>query len=397
MKNILIISALFPPEPVVSAKLSEDIANFLSKINNVTVIAPFPTRPFGFDLSKPNKIKKLYDLISLDSYTCPESNLYGRLRESYSFGIACKKYIKKNHNQIDLIYMSSWPIFAQYFTVKIAYKFNIPITTHVQDIYPESLSTKMPILGVLVNLMFIPLDKIILGKSKIVIAISEKMKKHLASSRQISLKKIKVVKNWQDEEMFINFEKTKKSIFAELNLFTFMYMGNIGPVAGVDLLIESFSQANLENCRLLIAGSGSKRIQLEKMVSSRKIERVKFVDVPDGMVPEIQGSADVMLLPIKKGAASSSIPSKLPAYMFSKKPIIASVDIDSDSARVINEAKAGWVIEPENIDMLIDAMREASLTKKSELELKGENGFNFAMKNLSKRNNLKQLVKAILE
>jgi glycosyltransferase involved in cell wall biosynthesis len=397
MKNILIISALFPPEPVVSAKLSEDIANFLSKINNVTVIAPLPTRPFGFDLTKPNKIKKLYDLISLDSYTCPESNLYGRLRESYSFGIACKKYIKKNHNQIDLIYMSSWPIFAQYFTVKIAYKFNIPITTHVQDIYPESLSTKMPILGVLVNLIFIPLDKIILGKSKIVIAISEKMKKHLASSRQISLKKIKVVKNWQDEEMFINFEKTKKSIFAELNLFTFMYMGNIGPVAGVDLLIESFSQANLENCRLLIAGSGSKRIQLEKMVSSRKIERVKFVDVPDGMVPEIQGSADVMLLPIKKGAASSSIPSKLPAYMFSKKPIIASVDIDSDSARVINEAKAGWVIEPENIDMLIDAMREASLTKKSELELKGKNGFNFAMKNLSKRNNLKQLVKAILE
>ena len=397
MKNILIISALFPPEPVVSAKLSEDIANFLSKVNNVTVIAPLPTRPFGFDLSKPNKIKKFYDLISLDSYTCPESNLYGRLRESYSFGIACKKYIKKNHNQIDLIYMSSWPIFAQYFTVKIAYKFNIPITTHVQDIYPESLSTKMPILGVLVNLIFIPLDKIILGKSKIVIAISEKMKKHLASSRQISLKKIKVVKNWQDEEMFINFEKTKKSIFAELNLFTFMYMGNIGPVAGVDLLIESFSQANLENCRLLIAGSGSKRIQLEKMVSSRKIERVKFVDVPDGMVPEIQGSADVMLLPIKKGAASSSIPSKLPAYMFSKKPIIASVDIDSDSARLINEAKAGWVIEPENIDMLIDAMREASLTKKLELELKGENGFNFAMKNLSKRNNLKQLVKAILE
>ena len=83
--------------------------------------------------------------------------------------------------------------------------------------------------------------------------------------------------------------------------------------------------------------------------------------------------------------------------MFSKKPIIASVDMDSDSARVINEAKAGWVIEPENIDMLIDAMREASLTKKSELELKGENGFNFAMKNLSKKNNLKQLVKVILE
>ena len=397
MKNILIISAVFPPEPVVSAKLSEDLAIYLSKINNVTVIAPLPTRPFGFDLSKPNKTKKLYDLISLDSYTCAESNLFGRFRESYSFGIACKKYIKKNHNQIDLIYMNSWPFFAQYITVKVAYKFNIPITTHIQDIYPESLSTKMPILGVLFNLIFIPLDKIILRKAKKVIAISEKMKKHLASTRKVSLKKIKVVKNWQDEEIFINFEKTKKSNFTELNLFTFMYMGNIGPVAGVDLLIESFSKANLEKCRLIIAGSGSKKIELENLVSSRKIERVNFVDVPEGMVPEIQGSSDVMLLPIKKGAALSSIPSKLPAYMFSKKPIIASVDIDSDSAKVINQAKAGWIVEPENIDMLIDVMREAFLTEKSELQIQGKNGFDFAMENFSKKNNLNQIIDIIID
>ena len=390
--NILIVSAVFTPEPIVSAKLSEDIANELAVNHKVTVISPKPTRPFGFKFLRKD-INKSYSLINLDSYTCPESNVYGRFKESYSFGLACSKYIKENRDNIDLIYMNSWPIFAQYLTVKEANKFGISIITHIQDVYPESLSTKIPILGFLFNLIFIPIDKIILKKSKKIIAISKKMKKHLANSRQISLEKIKVVPNWQDEDAFINYEFTKKPL--KNNFFTFMYMGNIGPVAGVDLLIESFSKSNLEKCRLLIAGSGSKRIELQKLVSSRKIDRIDFVDVPDGKVPEIQGSADVMLLPIKKGAASSSIPSKLPAYMFSKKPIIASVDMDSDSARVINEAKAGWVIEPENLDMLIDAMREASLTKKSELELKGENGFNFAMKNLSKKNNLKQLVNFI--
>ena len=394
--KILIVTAVFSPEPVVSAKLSEDLAHELSKTNTVSVISPKPTRPFGFKLNEKD-INKSYSLINLDSYTCPESNVYGRFKESYSFGLACSKYIKENRDNIDLIYMNSWPIFAQYLTVKEANKFGIPIITHIQDVYPESLSIKIPILGFLFNLIFKPIDKIILKKSKKIIAISEKMKKHLANSRQISLKKIKVVKNWQDEEAFINYEEIKNNNSVEQRLFTFMYMGNIGPVAGVDLLIDSFSKANLGKCRLVIAGSGSKRIELENLVSLRKIECVNFVDVPDGMVPEIQGSADVMLLPIKKGAASSSIPSKLPAYMFSKKPIIASVDMDSDSARVINEAKAGWVIEPENINMLIDAMRKASLTKKSELELKGENGFNFAMENLSKKNNLKQLVKAILE
>lgn len=52
MSNILIISAVFSPEPVVSAKLSEDIANELGLSNEVTVIAPKPTRPLGFKFNK---------------------------------------------------------------------------------------------------------------------------------------------------------------------------------------------------------------------------------------------------------------------------------------------------------------------------------------------------------
>lgn len=396
MSKILIISAVFSPEPVVSAKLSEDLAVALSGMHNVTVIAPKPTRPFGFEFSKESK-KKSFTLINLDSFTCPKSSAIGRLRESYSFGIACKKYIEENHENTSVIYMNSWPIFAQYFTAKTARKLNISLITHVQDVYPESLSTKMPLVGGLFNILLKPIDRFTLKKSKKVIAISEKMRDYLVKTRQISTKRVLVVKNWQNEEAFIEYDAIKINTNKRDRLFTFMYMGNIGPVAGIDLLIEAFYNSNLEECKLVIAGSGSKKEDLENMVSSRNIERVEFIAVADGKVPEIQSEADVMLLPIKKGAASSSIPSKLPAYMFSKKPIIASVDLDSDSARVINEANAGWVLEPENINMLTKAMKKAYSLKKNELNLKGENGFNYAMNHLSKNNNLKQIVNAILE
>ena len=43
--------------------------------------------------------------------------------------------------------MNSWPIFAQYITVKTSNKYNIPIITHIQDVYPESLNVKMPLFG----------------------------------------------------------------------------------------------------------------------------------------------------------------------------------------------------------------------------------------------------------
>lgn len=391
-KNILIISSVFPPEPVVSAKLSEDIAICLSKKHNVTVIAPIPTRPYGFKLS-PTKKKKPYTLKNLNSYTCPEFNFFGRIIESYSFGQASSSFIKKSKDKFDLIYMNSWPIFSQYLIVKVASKYNIPVITHVQDIYPESLSNKVPIFGFILNFLFMPIDKIILEKSKKVLAISAKMKNYLSKSRKISLDKINVVQNWQNEDTFINYNKSK--IVTENKYFSFMYMGNIGPVSGVDLLIESFYKLNLKKCKLIIAGSGTKKKELENLVSFRNIKRVEFVDVADGMVPHIQAAADVMLLPIKKGAASSSIPSKLPAYMFSKKPIIASIDKDSDTANIISISKAGWIIEPENKQQLTNKMREAFFSDSLDLKIKGENGFNYAIKNLSKKNNLIRVIDLI--
>ena len=119
-----------------------------------------------------------YKLFTVDSYVCPASNFFGRMYESLSFGQSCVKYIRENRDNVDAIYMNSWPIFAQYFTVKAAVKYKIPITTHIQDLYPESLITKLPYLRLAFNSLILPLDKIICKKSNKIIAISEKMKKH---------------------------------------------------------------------------------------------------------------------------------------------------------------------------------------------------------------------------
>lgn len=396
MKNILIISAVFPPEPVVSASLSKDIAFELAKENKVTVLCPNPTRPHGFIFGK--AIDSLdYKVVKLNSYTCSESKIIGRLKESYSFGIHCLKYISENYKGIDLVYVNTWPLFAQYFTVKAAKKYKIPITMHIQDVYPESLANKLPILNSLFNLILLPIDKFVLGNANKVIAISNKMKNYLASTRKIELGKIEVVQNWQDEQAFIDFKLLKKDDQPVNKHFTFMYLGNLGPVAGVDLLINAFSKADLKNCKLVIAGSGSMKDSLEMLAKKHKVNTIEFWPVPEGKVPEIQSHADLMLLPIKKGAASSSIPSKLPAYMFSKKPIIACVDQDSDTARVINSSNCGWVLPPEDVTKLYEMMRQLAILSNDDLNAVGEKGFNYALENLSKQKNLEKVIKCITD
>ncbi len=390
MNRILIISAVFPPEPVVSAKLSFDLATALHlKGNQVTVIAPPPTRPMGFKF--PEKFPDFkFNYIQSDTYTCPKSNIWGRLKESKSFGLFIKKHLEEHHSNYDLIYMNSWPFYSQYYTVKTAKKHNISVINHIQDVYPESLSGKVPVMGNYLTQLFLPYDRYILQNCKKVIAISERMRNHLISTRSLKKENTEVVINWQDESEFINYRNSNPSIEKQ-SLFTFMYMGNIGPVAGVDHLIDSFKLANLPNTQLIVAGSGSMKEGLMNKVKTEHISNIFFWEVPDGKVPEIQSKADVLMLPMKKGSGLSSIPSKLPAYMFTQKPIIACVDDGSDTGNCIKDANCGFVIEPENTLVLAETMKKISSLDSEKLMQMGLNGFNFALKHLSKTENLKRL------
>ena len=398
IKNILIISAVFPPEPIVSALLSRDIAEELAKNNNVVVICPQPSRPENFIFENDKIYKNNYNVIRLNSYKCPSFNIIGRMRESFSFGLHSIKYSKKNFKQIDCIYVNSWPLLSQYLIVKTAKKFNIPCVMHVQDIYPESLLNKIPIGKSLVSKLLLPVDRYTLKNSSSIIVISENMKRILVNTRKLFFEKVTVIPNWQNEEKFISFNTLKnKDVFDLTDSLTFMYLGNNGPLAGVETLINSFFKASIPNSKLIIAGSGSKKKVCIDLVNKLAANNIEFISVPENMVPFVQDKADVLLLPVKKNGAMSSIPSKLPAYMFSAKTILGSLDLESDTAKAIKDSGCGIVVEPENEIELINAMIEVSKWSKSIRVEKGTAGFNYAILNFSKESNLNKVISVIQE
>lgn len=395
--NLLIISCVFPPEPIVSAQLSVDIATELSiRGYTLTVLSPRPTRPLNFEFDHEKKQSYIFKHSIIDSYTSPKSNIIGRFRESYSFGKKCSKYISKNHKDIDVIYQNSWPLFAQFLIVKEARRYGIPIVTHIQDIYPESITNKLPLAKGIVNNILLPIDKYICKHSSVVLCISNNMKETIETTRNVNKKKLQIVSNWHNEDSFIEYNRKHLLLPRDSAPFTFMYLGNNGPVAGVDFLINAFSKAKIPNTRLIIAGSGSKTDYCKELAKTLNASNIYFESVPEGKVPEVQAKADVMLLPVKVGGAMSSIPSKLPAYMFSAKPIIGSLDLESDTARAIKDADCGILVKPENESKLIEAMNEIVNWNNDILVQKGKNGFNYAIDNFSKKINLEKVINIIL-
>lgn len=80
--KILIITAVFPPEPIVSSKLSFDIADKLSETYEVTILHPRSSRPYGFSFAEKASKTSRYEEVTVASYVCPQSKLAGRFMKA---------------------------------------------------------------------------------------------------------------------------------------------------------------------------------------------------------------------------------------------------------------------------------------------------------------------------
>jgi len=409
MPNIILVSAVYPPEPVVSAQMSRDLANHLAHRGaRVTVLCPFPSRPIGADYSQfsPGAQRQVdYEdgvtVVRLPSFRSPQSGLLPRMRESLSFGRQVGRYLKQQTAAVDVLYANTWPMFSQFLIARRCAQLGIPLVLHVQDIYPEALRDKLPRWGWgTVGPAGKVLDQWIARQAARVVVISENMQRTYREDRRIPAACVTMIHNWQDEERFASLPSRTEACSrygVSPNRFSFVYLGNIGPVAGVDLLIRTFAQARINNAQLLIIGGGSARVASEELTRRLGAEHIVFISDPDArQVPVLQSMAHICLLPIKRGAGMSSIPSKLPAYLFSAKPVLATVDAESDTARTILDAGCGWVEEPENVAALTHRMRKASQLTGAELDHLGQRGRAYGLRHLSKAQGVRKLAEAIL-
>lgn len=409
LKRVAIINAVYPPEPVVSAQMGRDLAVEMTRRGaEVTVICPFPTRPIGARYSAyiPNgsirvEVEDGVKVVRLPSFTAPESRFVGRMRESRSFGRHVCDYLEKHPNSADVIYANTWPLFSQAVIARYCARRGIPLVLHIQDLYPEALLGKLPrwcrrIVGFPLSAM----DRAIAQKTHRVVTISETMRRKYVESRRIAPEKVVMISNWADENCFTNLPGRREACLrygVPADCFTFLYLGNIGPVAGVEDLIRAFHMAKLDHAQLVVAGDGSSKVACVELAKSIGVSGVSFISDPDiANVPLLQSLGHVCLLPLRKGAGMSSIPSKLIAYLFSAKPVLATIDAGSDTARCIEEGQCGWVGEPENVQWLASKMAEVAALPTGTLEAMGKRGRAYGLANYSKATGVQKLANVVL-
>lgn len=224
-----------------------------------------------------------------------------------------------------------------------------------------------------------------------IIAISNQVKKDILNLFDITDKKIKVISNGFNSDIFRIKEIDRQKILNELGLpvdveKVICFVGKLTHFKGVDVLIKAASiyEKTLDNTITLIVGYGKLYDELVGLTKKMKLKRLYFLGHHDqNMVSKIYNLADLSIVPSRKEAFGLVAIEALACGT----PVIGT--INGGPQDFLNEEVGALVKQdsPEELaEKIIKEMNSDSKIKKGKLAAK------YALENFSWNKNVKKLI-----
>jgi glycosyltransferase involved in cell wall biosynthesis len=411
--HVLVVSCVYPPEPVVSAQTSAQIAAALAqKGHRVTVIAPVPSRPAG--VRYPGYARRLYqrsktssgcDLVHCASIPSRRSTMIGRFVENLSFGLTGSWAVWTGPRP-DVIYGNTWPLFATGLLAIVAWLRHVPTVISVQDVYPESLvAQQRRRISRLAVRALSRLDGLIARSARAVVVISERFARLYREGRKVSPARLHVVPNWVDGAPFETASRGEAPSSGEdagirlklsipSHAFVVAYGGNLSVASGVETLVRAVRQlSDHEDIYALIAGAGSQLEACKALARDMPPGRVIFYSPwpAEETVPVLR-AADLLVLPTRGEQSLASVPSKLISYMLAARPVLALALPRSDLAALVERSGCGWVVAPDRPEQLAQHIQRVAGLAPAERRRRGQAGHDFARQHMTREVILPRLI-----
>jgi len=150
------------------------------------------------------------------------------------------------------------------------------------------------------------------------------------------------------------------------------------------------------NWTWMIVGDGARQEALEKEANRMGLTNLVFTGrLPKEEMPLVWSSLDICFIHLKKSDLFSTvIPSKMFEAMAMEKPILMGVL--GEAGDILERSGAGFVVEPENEDALIDKVNFLFSSPESMLEM-GKKGRSFVRQEFNRDNLAEEYLKRIQE
>ena len=283
----------------------------------------------------------------------------------------------------------------------IAFWKRAPFIFEVRDLWPESLSAVGA--GTENSLLHRVLGKIagfLYRKADRIVVVTPAFKEHLIAYWKLPNEKISVVENGVESSRFAP-EAAEAELKERLGLkdkFVAAYIGTMGMAHGLDTLLEAASklQKSDPDISFLLVGEGADKERVQAIVRERQLSNITFVGQQSReKIPAFIGASDVCLVLLRKTELFKTvIPTKMLEFMSCAKPVILGVD--GQARQILDEARAGITIEPENANALADAIKRLKADE-AEGRTFGQNARAYIIDRCSREQSAKQYVNVLQE
>lgn len=168
-----------------------------------------------------------------------------------------------------------------------------------------------------------------------------------------------------------------------------LYSGNIGEKQGLESVIDAAQQLSKHPWVFVIVGQGGGKARLEKMVSERGLNNVKFFPLQSyEALPALLKMGDCHLVVQKRGAADAVLPSKLTNILAVGGNAVITAEPETELGQLCDSFPGIAVcVEPESVTALVAGIEQA-------LAMPKENNVarDYAERTLEKENVLSQFI-----
>ncbi|TCV10502.1 glycosyltransferase involved in cell wall biosynthesis [Sphingobacterium alimentarium] len=318
------------------------------------------------------------------------SGFVGRLWGYFSFMFSSLwNGLFKVKGEYDVIIVTSPPLFVGISGYLLSVFKRMPMVFEIRDLWPESAIDT----GVLTNKFIIKLayavEKFIYRKAKLINVLTPAFYNTLRDKKNIPESKLIMIPNAADfslsEQIMEDFDREDFRLKHDLTgKFVITYVGAHGVANYLDQILDAGKKLEDTNVLFLMIGQGMEKARLVEKAKQMELKNIRFLDaVPKQEVFKYILASEMGASVLKKVDTFKTIYSnKTFDYFSCKTPVL--LGIDGVSRELVEEAKAGIYVEPENIEEYNEKIR-LYLNNTERLKQEGENGYLFAKLNFDRK------------
>lgn len=362
--RLLILSIRFAPEVTSNAVVITGLARALAaRGHQVTILAgtphyQLPHVPPGY-LWRPFRREQYDGVKIIRCWAFPKSD--GKVSKLLNYLTFTKTSLIAGlfAGRPDAVLVVSPPFWLGFTALFLKALRHCPVVYNAQDLFPEAyLASGEVHAGWLTRSMSSLMTRIYRRSDRITVITSSFAE--AIAAQGIERAKILSIPNFIDPSAIVPMPRGN-SFSRQWDLdgkFVVMYAGNIGYTHGTELLLEAAVKLRqLEDLQFLVIGKGSKQVDLARKARERGFRNFLFLPTQPGEVlPEMLASADVLVLTTKPGVGRTSFPGRIYSFLLAARPVIVSIDTESDTARLVREAGAGLVTAPGDVEEFCQAL-----------------------------------------